>query len=112
MSLNWASHVCSYYCQGGVHAIPLLAKAGITTEEIRTAMELGSGEGEEVVDVRPVPEVDVDQWRKEIFTDPEVWTKDGTTGIRIDAQVALYYLATVPFLLLIRIKEEQPPCSH
>jgi hypothetical protein len=100
MPLNWESHVCTYYCQDGIHAVPLLAKPGATADLIATILRAEPRLELAVLSVRAVAEVDVAAWQREMFTDPEVWTSSGSGGRTATPEQLAQ--ATVPFLALVK----------
>ena len=100
MPLNWESHVCTYYCQDGIHAVPLLAKPGVTADLIASILRADPGLELEVLSVRAVAEVDVAAWQREMFPGPEVWTPNGSGGRRATPEELTQ--ATVPFLALVK----------
>jgi hypothetical protein len=103
MPLNWDIHRCTYYCQGDIHAIPLLVRAGTTADDITQIFTQGLEADMELLSVRPALEADVATWQHDIFQDCEGWRSDGGRG---QPSAATKAQMTTPFLALVQLKEE------
>ena len=99
MSLEWSTHVCSYYCQDDVHAVPILAMPTVSLATITNAMRLGLTAGETLVELRPAHEADVARWHQQFASE---WTAWGAAGSHGHSGRAVPATMSVPYLALIR----------
>lgn len=88
-------HTCTYYCQGDVHCMPLLAPPQASAESVRWNCERI---GLRVIEVRRATEVDVTTWEQ--HPDNEYWDEDGQHHAGVAPQHAQKH--TSPWLVFVR----------
>ena len=106
MSLDWSAHICTYYCQGTVHAVPILAMPTVSLATITNAMRLGLTAGETLVELRPAHEADVARWHEQFASE---WTAWGAAGSHGHSGRAVPPTMSVPYLALIRLQKDSLP---
>ena len=99
MGIDWSAHTCTYYCQGDVHAVPILAKPETQMEAIAIVMRLGLQPSDTLLEIRPAHEADVTLWRTQ-FADE--WTGWSPTGRVTHGRIEMSPRMSVPYLALIQ----------
>ena len=98
MALDWSAHVCTYYCQGGIHVVPILALPTTPVAMIATGLRLGLDPAETLVEVRPAHEADIARWHVEFGAQWTGWSPSGRVcceGIGVPAAMSVPYLAFI-----------------
>ena len=106
MALDWSVHTCTYFCQGGIHAVPILALPATPVAMIATALRLGLDPAETLVEIRPAHEADVPLWHVEFG---DLWTGWNQSGRVCSEWVGVPAAMSTPYLAFIYV--EGPPCE-